>query len=180
MAKTILMLCLAFLATTAIADDSPASVALLVNETNSEAIAARVGPTLEAKDGIARAAAARVALVRGVTSVLPQLRDALTKETDPDAAREEVRALVVLGNAADVNLAREATRNLPPAIDDVIARAVSRRPDAFDVYATSLREHGYLPDAALDGPSAAIHSRSSPPMDHDYWPRATPPAGVLC
>ena len=149
MAKTILMLCLAFLATTAIADDSPASVALLVNETNSEAIAARIGPALEAKDGIARAAAARVALVRGVTSVLPQLRDALTKETDPDAAREEVRALVILGNAADVNLAREATRNLPPAIDDVIARAVSRRPDAFDVYATSLREHGYVPDAAF-------------------------------
>jgi TonB family protein len=149
MAKKALMICLAFVAATAIADDTPASIALLVNEANVEAIALRVAPALGAKDGATRAAAARVALVRGVTGVLPQLRTTLATETDPDAAREEVRALVVLGDAADVDRARDATRKLPPAIDDVIVRAVSRRTDAFEIYATNLRDHGYVPDAAF-------------------------------
>jgi TonB family protein len=150
MPKYLFTLCLlAFLATTAIADDTPASVALLVNEANADIVAARLGPALAAKDSVTRAAVARVALVRGLTSVLPELRTALTTETDPDAAREEVRALVVLGDAADVDRARDATRKLPPAIDDVIAVAVSRRPDAFDIYATNLREHGYVPDTTF-------------------------------
>jgi TonB family protein len=143
------MLSLVFAATVAIADDTPASIALLVNEANAETVASRVGPALAAKDAITRAAASRVALVRGVTAVVPQLRQALTTETDPDAAREEVRALVILGDAADVNIARDAARKLPPAIDDVIVRAVSRRPDAFEIYTTNLREHGYVPDAAF-------------------------------
>ena len=148
MAKTIALFCLlALLSTIASADDTAASIALLVTEANAEAVAARVGPALASKDGVTRSAAARVALVRGLTNVLPQIRDALAVESNPDAAREEVRALVVLGDAADVKGARDATRKLPPAIDEVIARAVSRRPDAFEIYATTLRETGYVPDA---------------------------------
>jgi hypothetical protein len=73
----------------------------------------------------------------------------MATETDPDTAREEVRALVVLGEVSDVNLARDATRELPPTIDEVIAAAVARRLDAFDIYATDLRKHGYIPDAAF-------------------------------
>jgi TonB family protein len=148
MAKTIFCL-LALLAATAMAADTAASIAQLVNEANADTIAARVGAALAANDSVTRAAAARVALVRGMTSVLPQLRTAIATESDADAAREEVRALVIVGDAADVDLARNATRKLPPAIDDVIATAVSRRPDAFDIYASDLRAHGYVPDAAF-------------------------------
>jgi TonB family protein len=148
MTKTIFCL-LALLAASATADDTPASIALLVNEANADPIAARVGPALGSKESVTRAAAARVALVRGLTSVLPQLRTAIATETDPDTAREEVRALVVLGEVSDVGLARDATRKLPPTIDEVIAAAVARRPDAFDIYATDLREHGYIPNAAF-------------------------------
>ncbi|MEA2337275.1 MAG: hypothetical protein QOE82_1282, partial [Thermoanaerobaculia bacterium] len=102
------------------------------------------------------------ALVRGLTSVLPQIREALAIETDPDAAREEVRALVVLGEPSDVDRAHAATRKLAPAIDDVIARAVARRSDAFEIYRTVLREQGYVADEAFftqafwDQPGAAI------------------------
>ncbi|MEA2342713.1 MAG: hypothetical protein QOF63_882, partial [Thermoanaerobaculia bacterium] len=148
MAKTIFCL-LALLAANAMAADTAASVAQLVNEANADTIAARVGAALAANDSVTRAAAARVALVRGLTSVLPQLRTAIATESDADAAREEVRALIVLGDASDVDLARNATRKLPPAIDNVIATAVSRRPDAFEIYAANLREHGYVPDAAF-------------------------------
>lgn len=146
MAKTIPVVFLLALATVASAQETPASIALSVTEANADTVAARIGPALTAKDNVTRSAAARVALVRGLTSVLPQLRDALAVETDPDAAREEVRTLVVLGDTTDVDRARTSTRKLAPAIDDVIARAVSRRPDAFDLYATTLHENGYVPD----------------------------------
>jgi TonB family protein len=147
MAKTISLFCLvALFSTLAAADDTTASIALLVNDANAEGVAARVGPALASKDGVTRAAAARVALVRGLTSVLPQIREALAAESDPDSAREEVRALIILGDPADVDRARAATRKLPPAIDEVIARAVSRRPDALEIYATTLRAAGYVPD----------------------------------
>src|SRR5258706_571109 len=150
MAKLTFTLCLlALLANTASADDTAASIALLVNDANAEAVSARVGPALASRDNVTRAAAARVALVRGLTSVLPQIRDALTAESDPDAAREEVRALVILGDTTDIDRARAATRKLPAAIDDVINDALSRRPDAFEVYATTLRGQGFEPTASF-------------------------------
>jgi len=166
MSKAGLMLLLAFAATAAFADDTPASIALLVNEANADAVASRIGPALAAKDGATRAAAARVALVRGVTAVVPQLRTLLATESDPDVAREEVRALVILGEPADIDVARDATRKLPPQIDDVIVRAAARRPDAFEIYATNLRQHGYVADAAFFAqalwrrPAAAIAAGS--------------------
>lgn len=150
MAKNISTLCvLAFLTATASADETPAAIALLVNEPNADAIVARVGPALAARDAVSRAAAARVALVRGLTGVLPQIRDALTAESDTSAAREEVRALIILGEPADIDRARASTRKLPPAIDEVIARAAARRPDAFEIYATTLRANGFIPDAGF-------------------------------
>jgi len=87
MAKTIPVLLLLALPAIASAQETPASISLLVNEANAEAVAAKIGPALAAKDTVTRAAAARVALVRGLTAVLPQVRDALSIETDPDAAR---------------------------------------------------------------------------------------------
>ncbi len=150
MAKMTCTLCLlVLLAAAASADETTASIALLVNDANAEAVSARVGPALASKDNVTRAAAARVALVRGLTKVLPQIRDALAAESDPDAVREEVRALVMLGDTADIDRARDATRKLPTAIDDVISSAVSRRPDAFDIYATMLRAQGFVPTAGF-------------------------------
>lgn len=131
------------------AEDSAPSIALLVNNADAAAIAARIGPALGSANALTRTAAARVALVRGVTSVLPQVRDALAHESDPAAAREEVRALVILGDASDVDVAISSTRNLPRAIDDVIGRAAARRSDAFEIYVTKLRGLGFVPDAAF-------------------------------
>lgn len=150
MPKNTFALCvLASLTVTASAEETPFSIALLVNETSADVVAARVGPALAARDAVTRAAAARVALVRGLTSVLPQIREALAVESDTSAGREEVRALIILGEPADIDQARAATRKLAPAIDGVIARAVSRRPDAFEIYVTTLRANGFIPDATF-------------------------------
>jgi TonB family protein len=161
-----ILILLALLTTIADAQETPASISLLVTDANIDALSARIGPALAAKDGVTRAAAARMALVRSLTGVLPQIREALATETDPDAAREEVRALVILGDAADLDRARAAAGKLRPGIDDVIARAVSRRPDAFDIYAATLHEQGYVPDTAFftqalwRRPAAAVASGS--------------------
>jgi hypothetical protein len=42
-----------------------------VNDANAEAVSARVGPALASKDKVTSGAAARVALVRGLTGMLP-------------------------------------------------------------------------------------------------------------
>ncbi len=162
MPKTIATLLLIFVAITASAGETPASIALLVNEADAAAVAARVASALAATDAVTRAAASRVALVRGLTDVLPQIRDALAVESDSSAAREEVRALIVLGDPAGVDRARAATRKFAPGIDDVIARAVARRTDAFDIYVSVLRGNGFIPDASFftqalwRRPSAAV------------------------
>ncbi len=162
MAKTIATLLLILVAITASAGETTASLALLVNEKEAAAVAVRVAPALAATDAVTRAVASRVALVRGLTDVLPQIRDALAVESDSSAAREEVRALVILGDPADIDRTRAATRKFAPAIDDVIARAAARRTDAFDIYVSVLRASGFVPDASFftqalwRRPSAAI------------------------
>lgn len=133
----------------AFGEDTPASIALLVTDSDVAAIATRIAPALASTKALTRAAASRVALVRGIDSVLPQIRDALSRESDPTAAREEVRALVVLGDPSDVGLAISSTRKLPPAIDDVIARAAARRSDAFEIYVSKLRALGFAPDVSF-------------------------------
>jgi TonB family protein len=136
-------------AATASAEDTAPSIALLVTDSDAAAIASRIGLALGSANALMRTTAARVALVRGITSVLPGVREALAHESDTTAAREEVRALVILGDASDVDLAISSTRNLPRAIDDVIARAAARRSDGFEIYVTKLRALGFVPDAAF-------------------------------
>lgn len=137
----------ALLLAAALAAKSAAQLALLVDSTDADAVAAQAGAGIEAPEPLVRATAARVAAVRGITAALPALRSRLASETDPDAAREEVRALILLGEPADVDLAIAATRKLPPGIDDVIARAVARRGDAIDLYLAKLRAMPFRPDA---------------------------------
>ena len=63
----------------------PAKVAALVLESDLDAPLAEA---LRAPDALTRATAARVALVRNVTSTLPRLRDLVPSETDDSAWSE--------------------------------------------------------------------------------------------
>src|SRR5688572_23715548 len=82
-----------------LAADAP-SIALLVDGKNVDA--AQLGEAVTSSDALVRATAARVAMVRGVSAVIPQLRTALASETVAESAREQVRALVILGSDDDV------------------------------------------------------------------------------
>src|SRR5437764_6564443 len=113
-------------------------VALLVDSPDP---VAELSTALDAQDPLVRAAAARVVTVRNLTAMLPKLRDAVARETDAGAQREEVRAIVILGTPADIE--RVAT----PAMLDIVARAAARRADAYDLYVDKLRPLGFAADA---------------------------------
>lgn len=126
------------------AAETPGTLALAV--TDAELPLPRVEAALRAADPALRSAAARLALVRDLKPLVPVLRELLAAERNAGAAREEARALVVLGDAADVDVAITSTRSLPRDIDDAIARAAARRGDAFKIYASKLRPLGFKAD----------------------------------
>lgn len=121
----------------ALALPAAADVTTIANMVHAE----RVDPAplvegLRASDALSRATAARVALVRNVAAVVPVLREVLAKETNHDAAREELRALVLLGSDEDVAFTVQQLPRYPESIDaelgDAIARIGGTR--ALDLY----------------------------------------------
>src|SRR5687768_8044507 len=96
----------------------------------------RVAEGLRSPDALVRATAARLALTRDVAAVVPQLRDALASEKNGEAAREEVRALVILGGDDNIAFAAEQLHRFPTGIDGAFSDAVARlgAPKAIDLY----------------------------------------------
>ena len=152
--------------------------------------AAPLAAALRSPDALARATAARVALVRGVAEALPALREAAANETHHDAAREEIRALVLLGTDDDVAFAAQQLPRHPRSIDgefgDAIARIGGQRAvDLYFRYAPSLRMPAYdtllmfWDDAARMPPAAA---RALAANDASFWKallgRMTPPSDL--
>ena len=141
------------LALSAAAADAP-SVALLVNEAQVDA--AKLGEAIASPDALTRATAARVAMVRDVDSLVPQLRTALAAETDANAAREQVRALVLLGNDDDIAFVVSHLSKFPASMDAAFIEAAGRlgAPRGIDVYlrhAESLRDKAPVLHLALWG-----------------------------
>ncbi len=73
---------------------SPGAVALLVADARDPAVVGRLAEALRDPRSETRAAAARVATVERVRDLEQAIEDALLEETDAEAAREQIRALV--------------------------------------------------------------------------------------
>ena len=107
------------------------SAASLVATTSADDLTAG----LHASAALTRATAARVAMLHNMPALLPLIRETLAQEHDAIAAREEIRALAILGTNDDVALAAKESAKWPPAMDDVLADAIARRgADAVDLY----------------------------------------------
>jgi len=133
MNKTLLLLLL--LSTIARADQPTA--ASIAAATTADVLTAG----LHSPDALTRATAARVATVRNVAELLPQIREMLATEKDGVAAREEIRALALLGNDADVTAAAAQSAKWPAPMDDALADAIARRGnDALDLYHSTLAD----------------------------------------
>jgi len=133
------------------------TIALSVREPDAQKLEA----ALHAQDAMTRATAARVVAVRGLVPLVPALRDAAEHETDPAAASEEVRALGLLGEPADVDAAIAVAAKFPPHLDRFVADGVARRGGhgAVDLYFSklrTLRERGSFFQQAFWGHAEAI------------------------
>lgn len=128
-----------FFVANAAAAATPAAVARLV--ASQDDVSAKLTEALRAPDALTRAAAARVAAVRAERSMLDAVRETLTNETNADAAREEIRALILLGSDDDIDVAVKAASRFPPRMDGVVADAIARlgAPHATDLYPTYVR-----------------------------------------
>ena len=140
------MLGAALLLAAATAAPTAGRVAFLVEASDP---AAELTAAIDSPDPLVRAAAARVATVRNVSALLPKVLDALDRESDVNAAREEVRAAVILGSADDVGRVATPARAASAGMLDVIARAAARRADAYEIYVTKLKPLGFAVDAAF-------------------------------
>jgi TonB family protein len=77
-----------------------------------------------------------VVLVRGLDARVAELRDVLAAEKDPVAAREQMRAIVLLGTDEDVAFAASQRSRFPASIDGDFAEAIGRigAPRATSLY----------------------------------------------
>jgi protein TonB len=150
----------AFLALSLSAQDAP-SIAMLVRDPALDA--ARVQSVLGATDPLVRATAARVATVRGVTGALPRIREVLATEKNAEAAREQIRALVINGSEEDVAFAATQLARFPSSIDSDFSEAIARRgaPAATELYLKyqpQLRDVRPFVMQSLFGRPAEIHA----------------------
>ena len=125
----------------ALAASTPYSVAVLVHEEDAAALTESLRAEIASPTPLIRATAARVVMVRGLTELLPLLRETVKTEEDGTAAREQIRALAMLGDTDDLAAATAAAKRWPAGMDDALALAVARRggPAAFDAYLSTLR-----------------------------------------
>ncbi len=119
----------------------PIDVAYLVNEKDAASIVEPLRAAFTSADALVRATAARVAGVRDEKTLVPDLRKAAEHESDASAAREELRAIALLGTSDDVDYAIAAAAKWPASVDNDVAQAIARRggTEAIDLYMTKLK-----------------------------------------
>jgi outer membrane biosynthesis protein TonB len=120
---------------------TPYSVATLVTESDPAMVQSQLSSHVADREPLVRATAARVAAARSLTALVPALRSAIASETDATAAREQLRALAILGTKEDVELAIASAQKWPAAMDNAVAIAVARRgaAAALELYHARLR-----------------------------------------
>jgi TonB family protein len=147
--STRILLSLLFITATGHAATSAPALVRLISSTDDVSPAIVEG--LHSPDALTRATAARLATIRGANGdVLGALRELVAKEADADAAREELRALVLFGNDDDVELAVKNASRFPPRMDGVVADAIARlgAPRALTLYPKYVKPLRRIGDAS--------------------------------
>ncbi|MEO8430853.1 MAG: energy transducer TonB [Acidobacteriota bacterium] len=121
---------------------TPGIVALLARHVPDPRAVERLKGGLSSTTASVRAVAARAAAVVGLGTFVAELREALARETDAGAAREEIRALcTIAGPPADAE-ALVAAKRFAPRLDRAYAGTIARLrgAQALTVYFSALRE----------------------------------------
>lgn len=118
-----------------------ANIAFAVLEPDAAKVEQILRAGLRSQNPKARAAAARVVNIRRVTSLADHVRTTLDRELDADAAREEVRTAVMMGNAQDVDRALWVSERFGKRLDAVTGAAAARLGAATtSIYFASLQK----------------------------------------
>lgn len=129
-----LLLVLLLASTSAFGDD----VAFLVLEEDATKLVSGITEGLQSNDPLTRATAARVATVRNVQAVVPQLAARLATENDAMVARELIRGMAIVGGESHVDTLIAASARFPANMDEALADAYARG-GAIDLYFRKLR-----------------------------------------
>lgn len=105
---------------------SPAAIAVLASHPHDQKAIVRFKAALADPNPDVRGVAARAITTGGVTDLLADVETALKTESDPEAAREEIRALVLLGSERTDPLVFETASRFDGALDRTIVRAIAR------------------------------------------------------
>jgi TonB family protein len=106
---------------------SPGSVAMLVDYAGAPETQERLLAALHDRGAETRAAGARVVNVLGINGLVPELLRALEAEGNTDAAREELRALAVLGGPRGDSALYAAASRLRGELIGALAEVFARR-----------------------------------------------------
>jgi len=101
-------------------------IALLVFEQDQQKATAQLELGLRSEDPRLRAAAARVAGVRKLQPVLPLLKSVARKEANAEAAREELRAIILLGGEKELDEALLVSQRFDSRLDASVATTLAR------------------------------------------------------
>lgn len=105
---------------------TPGVVALFARHTGDPRIVARLEAALADEAAPVRVVAARVVALGSIKTTIPAMKAALAKETDADAAKEEIRALcTIAGPEADPE-ALDAAKRFSPSLDGAYTIIVAR------------------------------------------------------
>jgi TonB family protein len=126
-----------------------ATTAMLVEETDENALDLALSDALASADPAVRTIAARVAAVRGRTSLLPRIEPLLGSEPNAEAAREIIRAAILLGGPKNIDAAVAASARFQHRLDTAVAVATARLggDDAIDTYQAKLAKAKIAPES---------------------------------
>lgn len=141
---------------------TPGAVALLIEPQRGMAELNRLRDAIADPDAVVRAVAARVAGFLDRKELAGGLLEALVREQDPTAAREQIRALLYLQEALLPEIRAAATR-LGGAIHSVQAEWLARtRPGAFAATLPVMLRDAPDSEAGIFGLIAAMAVRQTP------------------
>jgi TonB family protein len=105
---------------------TPGALALLAGHTNESAAIARIQAALTDSSGPVRAVGARLVGLGAIKDLVADVRGQLANETDPDAAREEIRTLFSLAGPAYDAAVLQAVVRFGHRLDGDVVRTAGR------------------------------------------------------
>ena len=132
-------LLLIFVCADASAQNESAKLLAAATSTDASAAESAVSVALKSPDAAVRAIAARVATTRRMKSLAPAIVALLDREPDVNAAREMIRAMILLGGIRDVDRAFYISDRFNGRLDADVAVAAARHgAPAIDAYFASM------------------------------------------